>query len=193
MSLSPPRGKACRRSLPCALATSFARCWHQVRLRPCCMGLPLLLASPCRVGMPTWHLCLRCLKTVQAHHAGPHKLDARAAYGTYVLAATDMTCRVKELEEEVVVFNPKKEVIALVAITWAFQIVTLCGPIHVPAMLSHPMFALCTVRKRMRRTLAFCSPQLLFYPPSMVYRACMGVMWPQNCKYGNHDEFLSYG
>ncbi len=38
-----------------------------------------------------------------------------------------MTCRVKELEQEVVVFNPKKEVIALVAITWAFQIITLCA------------------------------------------------------------------
>lgn len=44
-----------------------------------------------------------------------------------MLAATDMTCRVKELEQEVVVFNPKKEVIALVAISWAFQIITLCA------------------------------------------------------------------
>jgi len=42
-----------------------------------------------------------------------------------VLAATDVTCKVRELEEEVVVFNPKKEVLALVVITWVFQIINL--------------------------------------------------------------------
>ena len=64
-----------------------------------------------------------------------------AAYGTYVLAATDMTCRVKELEQEVVVFNPKKEVIALVAITWAFQIITLCALtyLHIFLSLQYPV------------------------------------------------------
>lgn len=64
-----------------------------------------------------------------------------AAYGTYVLAATDMTCRVKELEQEVVVFNPKKEVIALVAITWAFQIITLCALtyLHISPSLQYPV------------------------------------------------------
>ena len=50
-----------------------------------------------------------------------------AAFGTYVLAATDVACKVKEVEQEVVVFNPKKEVIALVVITWVFQIITLCA------------------------------------------------------------------
>ena len=65
-----------------------------------------------------------------------------AAFGTYVLAATDLTCRVKQLEEEVVVFNPKKEVIALVAITWAFQIITLCASIHSCAL--SPAIPLCT-------------------------------------------------
>ena len=48
-----------------------------------------------------------------------------AAFGTYVLAATDVECRVKELEKEVVLFNPKKEVLVLVIITWVFQILTL--------------------------------------------------------------------
>ena len=63
-----------------------------------------------------------------------------------MLAATDMTCRVKELEEEVVVFNPKKEVIALVAITWAFQIITLCALTYLHVLLS--LIFLCTSWKR---------------------------------------------
>ncbi len=49
-----------------------------------------------------------------------------AGFGTYVLAATDVACKVREIEQEVVVFNPKKEVTALVVITWVFQIITLC-------------------------------------------------------------------
>ena len=47
-----------------------------------------------------------------------------------MLAATDVACKVKEVEQEVVVFNPKKEVIALVVITWVFQIITLCALSH---------------------------------------------------------------
>lgn len=57
--------------------------------------------------------------------ARPQGWHACAAFGTYVLAATDVTCKVRELEEEVVVFNPKKEVLALVVITWVFQIINL--------------------------------------------------------------------
>lgn len=46
-----------------------------------------------------------------------------AAFGTYVLAAVDVSCKVKE----VVIFNPKKEVLILVILTWAFQLLILCG------------------------------------------------------------------
>ena len=53
------------------------------------------------------------------------RISGCAAFGTYVLAATDVECRVKELEKEVVLFNPKKEVLVLVIITWVFQILTL--------------------------------------------------------------------
>lgn len=44
-----------------------------------------------------------------------------------MLAATDVACKVKEIEEEVVVFDPKKEVLILVIITWVFQGLTLCA------------------------------------------------------------------
>ncbi|EIE20387.1 alpha/beta-hydrolase [Coccomyxa subellipsoidea C-169] len=44
-----------------------------------------------------------------------------SAFGTYVLLAVDVSCKVKE----VVIFNPKKEVLILVILTWVFQIVIL--------------------------------------------------------------------
>ena len=80
----------------------------------------------CLGGILVCFVCTQC--TMRSPPCRSHKNHGCAAYGTYVLAATDMTCRVKELEQEVVVFNPKKEVIALVAITWAFQIISLCVP-----------------------------------------------------------------
>jgi hypothetical protein len=46
-----------------------------------------------------------------------------AAYGTYVLAATDLMCKRKE----VVIWNPKREVLVLVILTWTFQILILCA------------------------------------------------------------------
>ena len=72
-----------------------------------------------------------------------------------MLAATDMTCRVKELEQEVVVFNPKKEVIALVAISWAFQIITLC--VLIGSNVPDPYHALCTSWEQCARVAASCT------------------------------------
>ena len=46
-----------------------------------------------------------------------------AAFGTYVLVATDVSCKRKE----VVIWNPKKEVLVLVILTWTFQILILCA------------------------------------------------------------------
>ena len=61
-----------------------------------------------------------------ASHAALHA--GGAAFGTYVLAATDVSCRRKE----VVIWNPKKEVLVLVILTWTFQIIILCAPWHAP-------------------------------------------------------------
>jgi len=44
-----------------------------------------------------------------------------AAFGTYVLVAVDVSCKVKE----VVIWNPKKEVLVLVILTWVFQLIIL--------------------------------------------------------------------
>jgi hypothetical protein len=38
-----------------------------------------------------------------------------------VLAAVDVSCKV----QEVVIFNPKKEVLILVILTWIFQLIIL--------------------------------------------------------------------
>ena len=46
-----------------------------------------------------------------------------AAFGTYVLVATDVSCKRKD----VVIWNPKKEVLVLVILTWTFQILILCA------------------------------------------------------------------
>jgi hypothetical protein len=42
-----------------------------------------------------------------------------------VLVATDVSCKVKE----VVVWNPKREVLILVILTWVFQGLILCAPL----------------------------------------------------------------
>ncbi|BDA50748.1 probable Sn1-specific diacylglycerol lipase alpha at N-terminal half [Coccomyxa sp. Obi] len=44
-----------------------------------------------------------------------------SAFGTYVLVAVDVSCKVKE----VIVWNPKKEVLVLVILTWVFQLLIL--------------------------------------------------------------------
>ena len=56
-----------------------------------------------------------------------------AAYGTYVLAATDLMCKRKE----VVIWNPKREVLVLVILTWTFQILILCACAAAPCKHEH--------------------------------------------------------
>ena len=49
-----------------------------------------------------------------------------AAFGTFVLAATDVVCK----RNEQVIFNPKREVLVLVIITWVFQLLILCAAVR---------------------------------------------------------------
>ena len=44
-----------------------------------------------------------------------------AGYGTYVVFGTELKCRISET----VIFNPKREVLILVVLTWFFQVFTL--------------------------------------------------------------------
>ena len=48
-----------------------------------------------------------------------------------MLAATDVACK----RNEQVIFNPKREVLVLVIITWVFQLLILCVPGPCPANL----------------------------------------------------------
>lgn len=55
-----------------------------------------------------------------------------AGFGTYVLVATDVSCKVKE----VVVWNPKREVLTLVILTWVFQLLILCAAYHLMSRIA---------------------------------------------------------
>ncbi len=55
----------------------------------------------------------------------PPGARARAAFGTYVVFGTDVRCRIPATGLE---WNPKKEVMILVLLTWGLEALTLCAP-----------------------------------------------------------------
>lgn len=55
----------------------------------------------------------------------PPRAVPRAAFGTYVVFGTDVRCRIPATGLE---WNPKKEVMILVLLTWGLEALTLCAP-----------------------------------------------------------------
>ena len=60
-----------------------------------------------------------------------HDSACRAAYGTYVVFFTSVECIVSETEQ----WNPQREIMVLVLMTWVFQALTLYVPHQCPLPL----------------------------------------------------------
>ncbi len=65
----------------------------------------------------------------------PGSARARAAFGTYVVFGTDVRCRIPATGLE---WNPKKEVMILVLLTWGLEALTLCARPRPPAPARAP-------------------------------------------------------